>query len=594
MSRLFLPFALALLAAPVAAQTLDADAAPRQGTLQVGSSATDALDLTLDPTTRHPDAECPGYLTPGAPDAVVEWSGASPLRLWVRSAADATMTVIGPDGNTQCIDDADGVQPALLLEQPTAGRYAVWVGTFSSSVDTDPAATLYAGPPPPPLSPGDAASAPALSFSGDEDASMEVTPGGMHPAEALGMPPYCTGFYSAEPSARASGPTPYTITASSGSDLTLAVRTRGGGWLCNDDGGAFGSTDPAVEVQGEGEQTVWVGTFRGYARGNAPEGTLTLTAEAPSPAPPAPPPPAPPAPRTYFYEAEYVSLDLDARGLELALGANDEMTDAVLTLGMGIGNPLSGMSCNGYLTAAPTLTLTAEGGGPVTLLASGEDDLVMVARDAEGQWFCSDDASGRDPAIEVDALGEVTVWIGTYGQLDSAGAVFTATRGEIADVLPEPLDEFSPGPFEEVGRSYAEGSYSGSLLGGDAQTALSLSEGEAEGQVFAGGEESNPVEGLGCTGFLSAEPSATVESGAATLAFTASPAIVEGADLTMVVQTPDGRWFCSDDHEGTDPGIEVSGGGDGVYTIWVGTFRALDTPVESVLRVREGALDGAE
>ena len=48
-----------------------------------------------------------------------------------------------------------------------------------------------------------------------------------------------------------------------------------------------------------------MGSFRGYARGGAPEATLIVTADAP----PSPPdPPAPPGPRTYFSEASFFGL----------------------------------------------------------------------------------------------------------------------------------------------------------------------------------------------------------------------------------------------------------------------------------------------
>ncbi|MEM1054736.1 MAG: hypothetical protein AAGI52_04365 [Bacteroidota bacterium] len=590
MSRPVSFLALALFAAPLAAQPLDADAASRHGTIQAGSDATDDLTFDVSPDAEHPEADCPGFLTPGAPDAVVEWSDTSPMRLWVRSALDATMTIIGPDSEVVCIDDEDGVQPALLLEQPTPGRYAVWVGSFMSDLDASPAATLHAGPPPPAVGLG--SDADSLPFSGVDDAEMEVIAGGLHPAEELGMPDYCVGFYNSEPTARVSGPSPYNVTATSDADLTLAVRTSGGGWVCNDDASPFDGTDPAVEVQGAGEQTVWVGTFRGYARGEAPEATLTVTNEVIAPPMPLPPPPEPIGSREYFSEAEYVSLDLDARGEDLTLEADEEGLEREFELGTGVGNPLSGMGCSGNISLAPTLTFTSEGEGPITLLASGDDDLVMVARDAQGNWFCSDDATGRDPAIEV-GTGETAVWIGTFGELDSSTATFTATRGEIGDVLPEPESmDFDEEIIDTFGASYSTGTYSGNELGGQAQNTLVLDDGRAEALVFAGGELFNPVIGEVCTGYLTTEPTARLDSDAEMLAMTAYASFEE--DLTLVIQTPDGDWYCSDDFDGTAPGVEVSGGGDGTYTIWVGTFQSMDAPVEAALSVVEGSLDDLE
>ena len=43
-----------------------------------------------------------------------------------------------------------------------------------------------------------------------------------------------------------------------------------------------------------------------------------------------------------------------------------------------------------------------------------------------------------------------------------------------------------------------------------------------------------------------------------------------GADITLIVNGPDGRWYCNDDWDGTDPAMTFSQGG--TYDIWVGTF----------------------
>ena len=274
------PLALALLlAAPLAAQpALDATAAPRQGTIQADDGRLGTLDLQIAPEAPNPLDECPGYLAPGAPDAAVEWNGEGPLRLWVRSATDAVLVVRAPTGETLCEDDTEGVQPAIEIAQARPGRYAVWVGAYTPASDASLAATLYAGPPPPPTPLAPEAAAPPLAFTGD-DASLGVTAGGDHATASLGLPEWCPGFIDAEPTARVSGAPPYYLTATAEADLVLAVRDASGEWLCNDDGGL--GTDPALLIEASGEHAVWVGTFRGFARGDAPEAVLTATGEAP-------------------------------------------------------------------------------------------------------------------------------------------------------------------------------------------------------------------------------------------------------------------------------------------------------------------------
>ena len=572
----FVLFALAFSAAPLAAQTPNADADPRQGTLAVGSSEV-ALDLEISALEPQLDPDCPGMIDPSAPDVALTRRSAGPMRIWVRSASDATLTVVTPSGEVLCVDDEDWVQPALLMEQAPAGRYAVWVGTFSSFDDTNTAATLYAGPPPPAPRPQTSASAPSVNAQNND---LAVVAGGSHSANMLDLPDYCVGFFNAEPSARVSGETPYTVTAESEVDLTLAVRTRGGGWLCNDD--AMGR-DPAVQIQGEGEHTVWVGTFRGYARGDAPEATLRVTdemiADVVTPV-------GPVEPREVFSTGTYAPLDLDARGEEITLAASQESLD-VRVMAMGeTGNPVSGDHCRGSLPVRATATLSAEGAGPLTLVASGDSDLVLVARGPDDTWYCSDDAMGTDPAIEIeDPAGEIQIWVGAYSLGNSVQATLTFTRGPLAEMLPDELYDLST---EFVDAPYAEGTYSGDELGGDAEVSLSLAGGMAETRVMAGGDLAMPVVGDGCVGFITANPTASLQTGAEIVSFVASAGF-EG-DLTMLVRTPDGRLFCSDDYEGTDPGIEVSGAGDGTYSIWVGTYAEMDSPIQSTLTVREDVL----
>src|SRR5690606_37956235 len=61
-----------------------------------------------------------------------EADGTLPLYVYARSTRDEdlTLTVVTPDGEVLCNDDADGLQPGLVIEQPASGDYAVWIGSF--------------------------------------------------------------------------------------------------------------------------------------------------------------------------------------------------------------------------------------------------------------------------------------------------------------------------------------------------------------------------------------------------------------------------------------------------------------------------------
>lgn len=585
------PLALALLFAPLAssAQTgLDDSAAPRQGTLQASSSRMAALDLQISPEAENPVDRCGGYFTLGAPDAAVEWGGGGQaMRVWVRSALDGVLIVQAPTGETLCEDDTEGVQPAIQIAQAPAGRYAVWVGAFTTNIDASPTATLYAGaaPPAPTLAPE--ASAPRLAFEGADVSLVQDRVLTEHAAQTLGLPSVCPGFISPAPTARVTGEPPYTVTATSGADLVLAVRTASGEWLCDDDSGE--GRDPALEIMAMGEHTVWVGTFRGHARGEAPEATLRMTGD--------PvvedimvdiPPPPPPSARSYFSEGAYTPLNLTSRGTSLPLAARDE-TSSISILARGdVNNPVSGDACAGALPTTPSATVEFAGAGPLTLTAEAvSGDMVMVAQAASGEWYCSDDASGQDPAIEIaNPAGDVKVWVGTFSLGGSTQATLTAHRAELVSVLPEDAqiyEDYIEDMMEEPD-PYSSGVYSGSGLTPEASL-LAVTR-DAETEVSVGGTVPNPVAGDACAGFVSASPSASFASSADVVSFLAS----SDSDLTMTVRTPSGDWYCSDDYDGLYPGIEVSSGGDGEYSIWLGTFSPLTTRESAQLLVREGPL----
>ena len=83
----------------------------------------------------------------------------------------------------------------------------------------------------------------------------------------------CPGFIANNPDfdlywTAGSGSLPLVISANSNTDTTLVVRTPGGQWLCEDDGG-YNGMNPGLRIDHpvSGLYDIWVGT---YAQGNAP------------------------------------------------------------------------------------------------------------------------------------------------------------------------------------------------------------------------------------------------------------------------------------------------------------------------------------
>ena len=85
-----------------------------------------------------------GGLVNITPDYAFDWSGSTEaLTLLVEANADTTLLVSAPDGNFLCADDADGnLNPVLVIPEPAAGRYLVWIGRVDPSAPVSGTLTL--------------------------------------------------------------------------------------------------------------------------------------------------------------------------------------------------------------------------------------------------------------------------------------------------------------------------------------------------------------------------------------------------------------------------------------------------------------------
>ena len=619
MTRPLLAAVLGLLplVAP-AAQTMRPDARPAGGTLQprAGGPA-ETLALTLRAVSETGMADCPGFVDPSAPDAVVEWPG-GPLRLTTAGDFDAVLAVSGPDGAWSCNDDGDGTAPVVNLMTAPRGRYAVWVGSYGSDAGQQ-AVTLTAGTMPPvptfnlsALPPEGATRVVAGFEATGGPQTLAVQSGGADSVAETGIVSemsdmeYCTGYVNTSvPSAvidyEGQGTLAFAAMAVGEGDvvvdMTMAVHTPGGAWRCSDD---FNGVDPAIGIESAaaGRYAVWVGTYG--EEGGSPSSILTLTEIMPV------------AMETPFEDdmgampyAEgtyitYVALDSDARAA-VRLTVGQEAVSGTTDVTPEGANPVSGMTCSGFVAAAPTASVEMAGAGPFGITAAAEDgsDLVLAIQTPDNRWFCSDDANGLDPGVQFGtadetevAAGTYRVWVGTFNDpnmtmegmegmegVEPVGpttVTVTAARGEITVTTPDfGMDGGMDFP------DFTAGTYDGQDLqpGRPAQT-LTLRDNAAEATVMAGGTLINPVDGDACAGFVDARPALALTATDTPLSITAT---ADAEDLVMLVHTPSGGWLCSDDAEGSNPRVETSEAG--THAVWVGTFSRPAAPVSAVVSV---------
>lgn len=74
-----------------------------------------------------------------------------------------------------------------------------------------------------------------------------------------------------------------------------------------------------------------------------------------------------------------------------------------------------------------------------------------------------------------------------------------------------------------------------------------------------------------CTGMISNAPDFQVSYRAGSLPLVFRT--ISSADTTLIINGPDGRWYCDDDSYGDgDAEVRFSRPQSGVYDIWIGTF----------------------
>lgn len=565
---------------------MQTDARPVSGTLEARSDRpAQMVDFTIRAVQEQSMEDCVGMVDPSAPDVVVDWRGGD-LKIFTRAAADATLLVYGPDQQWHCNDDAEGLSPVVSIADAPRGRYVVWVGAFAAD-QPDMRATLVAGAPAPAAQPnanGQPVSGRLELHGGFESSNgaveQAVAAGGFDPVSQMDLGKSPEEMFSCPGYVTAATPTvtlsymqgessTLAISASAEADLALLVRAPDGSWSCNDD---FDGMNPLVgfETAQSGQYAIWVATYGVSARGSSTAATLTISETIPEQmdygmdgdyGPPQP-----------FSTGTYTPLQIEGRASSQLALRSDDAASATVSIAPIAGNPVRGDACSGLVEPNPTAAITLSGEGPFAFTASGEADLILTLRTPSGNWFCSDDADGLNPGIQIDEMerGTYLAWVGSYSETDGGMDIEVGVaRGELVVSTPDYNNGGSDFP------DYEEASYMGDELRTSSPgTVLQMGAGELTASVPAGGDLENPVEGGACQGFLSPNATATVAIGTGEFLYIRATG---DDDLTMVVRSADGQWYCSDDADGSNPAVSFESETDGTVFIWVGTFAKIDS-----------------
>ncbi len=570
--------AVSMASAIVPAQAQDISATPTYGeiTLRAGFSPDPwSRDLqaggSIDAHTSI-GGDCRGMVA-NAPDVDLQYTaGTFPLYFSVTSDADTTLVINSPDGRWDCEDDYTGLDPAVIFANPSSGLYNIWVGTYSSSSGLQ-AATIH-------ISElevvteanlgGGGSSAGGLDFSmppnfGSTDLpagfssdphTVVITAGGtVSVSDAVGSVcnGYANGFASAAPDysvSYQSGSFPLHFNAVSDSDTTMVINGPNGQWYCDDDSGDGLNPSIVFDSPQSGRYDVWIGTFS--SAGSYPQATLYvselgLTNTTPTK--------GPSSNVDWTMAPTYGSIELDSGFWP------DPHSVGLDAGGTYSANTEVGSHCRGYIAQAPDYDVYYTAGSlPLYFTVDAPRDTTLVIRDPNGQWICDDDGGeGLNPQITFDhpVSGLYDVWVGTYSDSGDypASTLYVSEIGASSGGNAPNSGNIDLTLEPSYGRDTLNGSFSP-----DPYT-ISLS---------AGGSQDASVLGSSCRGMVASAPDFNLTYNATTWPLYISAS--SSADTTIVVNAPDGQWYCSDDYSGLNPAVVFNNAQSGLYNIWVGTY----------------------
>lgn len=87
--------------------------------------------------------------------------------------------------------------------------------------------------------------------------------------------------------------------------------------------------------------------------------------------------------------------------------------------------------------------------------------------------------------------------------------------------------------------------------------------------VTAGGRMD--ARSVGCAGFVANAPDFRLIYQAGTT-FSLYFSVQSSADTTLVINAPNGQWYCNDDFNGLDPAVVFASPMTGQYDVWIGSY----------------------
>jgi hypothetical protein len=266
----------------------------------------------------------------------------------------------------------------------------------------------------------------------------------------------------------------------------------------------------------------------------------------------------------------------------LAAGFAEDPTSVGIQAGGAIYGGTVDDNCYGYISFQPSLNLQYNAGNlPLYISAASDADTTLIVNAPDGSWSCNDDAPGQGlnsgVLFESPQSGLYNIWVGTL----QAGNGYEPSMVHISELGFSSDNAYSRAPNAALQPNSA----TVNLRAGFADDPRRVA-------VRAGGDL-NGSRGTAdfCWGQITEAPDVWLNY-SANSEFDLYLSMEADSDTTLIVQGPNGNWYCDDDTaEQLNPGIRITDPAAGRYAIWAGRYSE-GAPVDATLFVSEQGFRG--
>lgn len=278
--------------------------------------------------------------------------------------------------------------------------------------------------------------------------------------------------------------------------------------------------------------------------------------------------------------AQNASLDPISGNVRLNAGFTPDPYRVSVIAGGGTDASRLSSSCAGRISEAPDFRLTYDAGSyALSFRTEASEDTTLVVNGPDGAWYCDDDGAGSlnaEVRFNNPRSGVYDVWIGSYGGDLVSGALLVTESGNGSNGGGQYSSDRPRGMYDNGdnrGRDNRGGAPDSSLTAnfGEIRLDSGFTPDPYRIDLVAGGTYDASNLGGYCVGKISAAPDLQVTYDSSFL-----PLVIRTrsrSDTTLVVNGPDGRWYCDDDTGGnSNAEVRFNSPQSGVYDIWVGTY----------------------